>query len=80
MIELDSQLDLEAMTSTDKIFLLQSLAEFCAGYEAHMSGDNPEFISQEFREKVTATDYLLGMLIGNLRIEAEVPFFAWKEA
>lgn len=80
MIELDKQLDLSLMTAEDKIFLLQSLAEFCASYEAHMSGDNPEFTHTVFHAAVTATDMILGELILKLRIEADVPLLGCMEA
>ncbi|MFZ2301684.1 MAG: hypothetical protein WAW10_07425 [Gallionella sp.] len=72
-IDCTQLVSVDRMTAEDKGFLIQSLAEFCACYEAYLGGDFPEFVEMTFHTKVGETQLLLNQLLDNLLVDSECP-------
>lgn len=67
-------ISVDRMSDIDKAFLLESLLDFCAGYEMYMTGENEEFISQKcLTEVIGETSRIVDEIIDRITIESQQP-------
>ena len=67
-------ISVDRMSDIDKAFLLETLLDFCAGYDMYMTGDNPDFISEKYHSEVIGeTSRILDVIIDRITIESQKP-------
>jgi hypothetical protein len=75
MTDITEFVSIDRLTAEEKVFLIQSLLELCARYEAYLGGDYPEFTEDAFQSQVQETQARAENILDGLGIHGGCFFF-----